>query len=278
MKLEELNPYVRFFKKIARGQIYKSAVCAYDFRLFYLYKGGITFELEKARHRLEGGDVILIPPGTAYKLVYDTPQEIGYYLVNFDFVFDPLYRSSHTPAPSECFDQKQIFSNEWIEPFGEIFVLQSCRSIERVLEEMNESNVTDGKEQAVLGSALMKSVLMKIVLKSKADEGEAASLIREVKDYIEKNSTRRLTNQEVAGHFGYHPYYLSHVFAKAEGKTLHQYINEMRVKAAKERLCLTEQPIAVIAEELGFADCPYFSYFFKKATGMTPKEYRELCK
>ena len=278
MKLEELNPYVRFFKKMAREQVYHDLVCAYDFRLFYLFKGGITFELEKVRHRLEGGDVILIPPGTAYKLVYDTPREIGYYLINFDFLFDSLYRPARTPAPREEFEEDRIFSKECIPPYDEVFVLRGCRAIERVLDEMEESGITDGGGQAVLGSALMKSVLMKIVLKSKADEGEAAGLIRAVKEYIEKNSTRRLTNREVAGHFGYHPYYLSHVFAEAEGKTLHQYINEMRVKAAKERLCLTEQPIAVIAEELGFADCPYFSYFFKKATGMTPKEYRELCK
>ena len=44
------------------------------------------------------------------------------------------------------------------------------------------------------------------------------------------------------------------------------------------KLGFTEKAISVISSEMGFLDCSHFSAFFKKATGMTPKEYRNLCK
>lgn len=274
MKKEEMNPYVRFFKKIARAQVYNKPLCAHDYRLFYLIKGRITFEIEEDSRLLEGGDAIVIPPAKPYRLLFEEEGEVSYYLINFDFVFDGEYRPSRTPVEQSVFDEKRIFSKAYSEPFGEIFVQKDCRVIERTLDEMYQCNITEGKDLAVLGSALMKCVLMRLILKG----GEAGGVVGRVKEYIEKNSDKKLTNVAVAEQFGYHPYYLGNLFLQAEGKSLHGYINEMRVKAIKDRLCLTEKPLGLIAEEMGFTDGSYFSCYFRKATGMTPKEYRELCK
>ncbi|WP_390566138.1 helix-turn-helix domain-containing protein [Mediterraneibacter glycyrrhizinilyticus] len=41
----------------------------------------------------------------------------------------------------------------------------------------------------------------------------------------------------------------------------------------KQLLCQTKLKNYEIAEKVGFSDPHYFSIAFKKATGMTPKEY-----
>ena len=54
------------------------------------------------------------------------------------------------------------------------------------MDEIEESHVTDSLEQAVLGSALLETVLMKLILKTKSDVGDG--IIRTVKDYVKKTA------------------------------------------------------------------------------------------
>ena len=109
-----------------------------------------------------------------------------------------------------------------------------------------------------------------------AGDGGEEKLVKEVKKYIDRHAAQPLTNMQIAKRFGYHPYYLGNVFLSEEGITLHKYIMDARVKNAKEKLSFTEKPISVISSEMGFKDSSYFSAFFKKVTGTTPKEYRKL--
>jgi transcriptional regulator GlxA family with amidase domain len=60
------------------------------------------------------------------------------------------------------------------------------------------------------------------------------------------------------------------------GITPREYLLNIRVKAAKEFLALTDLPIAQIAENCGFCDSKNLILNFKKATHMTPGRYRKL--
>ncbi|WP_369820722.1 helix-turn-helix domain-containing protein [Oleiphilus sp. HI0125] len=48
----------------------------------------------------------------------------------------------------------------------------------------------------------------------------------------------------------------------------------MRLFTAKEKLSSSELPIELIADQLGFSDNSNFAKFFKRQTGLTPKQYR----
>ena len=52
------------------------------------------------------------------------------------------------------------------------------------------------------------------------------------------------------------------------------YINECRVKRAKELLRDSNLKIYEVSQEVGFENPHYFSRIFKRHTGMTPYEYR----
>lgn len=70
--------------------------------------------------------------------------------------------------------------------------------------------------------------------------------------------------------------YLSAVFKEQSGMTLVEYLTEVRVEQAKVLLGSTSQKIYEVAEAVGFRDAHYFSMTFRKQTGQTPTEYREL--
>jgi len=56
--------------------------------------------------------------------------------------------------------------------------------------------------------------------------------------------------------------------------TFTQYLTGLRIEKAKEMLETTDLRSFQIAEAVGYNDAHYFSYMFKRSTGMTPGEYR----
>ena len=53
-----------------------------------------------------------------------------------------------------------------------------------------------------------------------------------------------------------------------------QIVNHYRIQEAKARLLAGNDPVCVIAREVGITDTNYFSKLFKKQTRMTPSEFR----
>ncbi|WP_317127050.1 helix-turn-helix domain-containing protein [Chryseobacterium carnipullorum] len=68
---------------------------------------------------------------------------------------------------------------------------------------------------------------------------------------------------------------LSKAVKKEFNKTPSQLINERTTLEAKRLLHLTYRSVKEIASELGFHDEFYFSRYFKKSVGCSPKMYRE---
>lgn len=67
----------------------------------------------------------------------------------------------------------------------------------------------------------------------------------------------------------------STVFAQETGQTFTEYLTGLRIARARELLSGTDMRSSQIAFEVGYNDAHYFSYLFKKNTGMTPSEYRK---
>lgn len=94
-------------------------------------------------------------------------------------------------------------------------------------------------------------------------------------NYIEKNLHRRITLEEVAEHINMSPFYLSKIFKKEIHINFVDYITERKMEKARELLISTKTPIMNIALDLGYNEPNYFSKVFRKATGITPSEYRD---
>ena len=126
----------------------------------------------------------------------------------------------------------------------------------------------------------MKYLLSKIIVvaQESQDTTPTSDLVDGVKKYINQHFNLELSNRQIATQFGYHPYYLSSLFRKYEGSTMHQYIASVRMQKARELLLSTNKTVYEIAEECGFSGAAYFSEFFMKHQRITPTEYRERCK
>ena len=101
-------------------------------------------------------------------------------------------------------------------------------------------------------------------------------IIDKVEDYIREHyMDEELNLNTLAEHVGFSPNHLSTVYSTQKGITLNRFLIEYRLDKAKEALKCTSKKSSQIALEVGYRDPHYFSYMFKKLTGMTPTQYRE---
>ncbi|SNR40131.1 AraC family transcriptional regulator [Flavobacterium sp. ov086] len=79
-----------------------------------------------------------------------------------------------------------------------------------------------------------------------------------------------------ADHLHLSPNYFGDLIKKETGKTAQEYIQLKLINLAKERIFDTDKSMSQIAFELGFKYPQHFNRMFKKNTGYTPIEYRNL--
>ena len=94
--------------------------------------------------------------------------------------------------------------------------------------------------------------------------------------YIRQHFTEKLLVEDIAGHLHLHPAYLQRIFKKECGITMMEYVTQCRIEEAKRQLTTTCLPIVEIAENVGINGRQYFSQLFKKHTGITPNEARNM--
>ncbi|MCL1700666.1 bifunctional transcriptional activator/DNA repair enzyme AdaA [Lysinibacillus sp. Bpr_S20] len=99
-----------------------------------------------------------------------------------------------------------------------------------------------------------------------------------ITQYIDQNFTEKLTLESLATICHGSPYHMHRTFKKIKGITPVEYIQQVRVNAAKKYLIQTNKTIADIAICVGMANAPYFITLFKKKTGQTPAQFRQMSK
>ena len=75
----------------------------------------------------------------------------------------------------------------------------------------------------------------------------------------------------------HHDYsYLSNLFSEIEGITIEQYILNQKIEKVKELLMYNELSLSQIALQLGYSSTAHLSNQFKKLTGLTPSQFKQI--
>jgi two-component system response regulator YesN len=96
--------------------------------------------------------------------------------------------------------------------------------------------------------------------------------IRYIEEYF---SDPELDMEKIARALNISKSSLSHQFKKQTGKSLPNYLNEIRLNRAKELLKTTDKRISEIAFEVGYNSIEHFNASFKKAEKVSPTQFRE---
>jgi len=107
------------------------------------------------------------------------------------------------------------------------------------------------------------------------DWSDAQVVAFNARDFIQRNYADAVTLAQVAHHVALSPNYLASLFKKQFGRTIIDFLTEVRIEAAKQLLEQSDTKIALIAEKVGYNSPYYFSRAFKKVVRCSPKAFRE---
>lgn len=93
--------------------------------------------------------------------------------------------------------------------------------------------------------------------------------------YIDKHYSEDIALDELAELSGVSAQYFCRVFHGCTGMRPVEYINNKRVSEAKLLLVSGNMKISDIALKVGFRDNNYFGIVFRRATGISPREFRQ---
>lgn len=110
---------------------------------------------------------------------------------------------------------------------------------------------------------------------AKVDVDSDSRRILKVKDYISKHFTEEIRLADLADLVGMSPTSFSRFFKLRSGKTLSDYIVEMRLGVAARQLVDTTDNISEICYGCGFNTLSNFNRLFRKYKGCSPTEFRE---
>ena len=100
-------------------------------------------------------------------------------------------------------------------------------------------------------------------------------VVEKICQYIQDHVGENLSLVKLAEIHYFNPTYLSRFFKQEMGMNISEYIDQYRVIKAKELFANGELKVREIANLVGYESSHSFTRFFKRATGMTPQEYRD---
>lgn len=110
---------------------------------------------------------------------------------------------------------------------------------------------------------------------SKSTKGLSQYQLNTVIDYIHQHLDQNLSLAILSAQIHLSPSYLSRLFQKTTGITLHRYVIQCRIDRAKHLLQHGNLSIGAISLDVGFANQQHFTRQFRQLTGITPSAFRK---
>ncbi len=240
----------------------------YEFHVFLEGQG--IFLLNKTRYRIEGNRLFLTMPREFHSILPEAVEKpISYYA----FLFEPeieknpdreiialLQQNSSKRTRGITIENRERFLIE------ELYFLMGSKFI--------------SKQQAA--EYLLLSLIHRWY--TPADTTTDYSVLSSSKnDYVERtlqimqeSVQKKLTTRTIASRLGLSEEHFIRLFRKNIGMSPLQYFTRVKIEAASSYLIETTTSIETIAERFSFENPFHFSRVFKRCTGLSPREYRQI--
>ena len=217
--------------------------------LILKYEGETVYKNHHSSYVSDANHLMILPKNSSYEWVC---TKSGHYVI-VDF---------------EC----DLESNE-------IFALDISEksSISRILKDLEQLHLTKKTFCNIECLHLLYSIIVK-ALKSHQDSfkyipSEKRERVRPAFNYIINNFTSPIKNEDLAALCNISTVYFRELFYKVYGISPMNYIQNLRIRRAKEMLQSDYSSITDIAFALGYNNIYEFSKAFKKHTGVSPTKY-----
>ncbi|MBQ4109670.1 MAG: helix-turn-helix transcriptional regulator [Clostridia bacterium] len=231
--------------------------CSKFYTFEYIIDGSGIVEENGQISAVSKGDMYILHKGSQQKYYSDENDPWEKIWFNVDgTIIQPLLKSYNL---SQTIVIKDIDIYPLFKEFFDITSQKSTKSYSKIFDET----------AAVFLKIIQKA--SNYIQKASIVNPEAAKL----KKYIDAHYNEKITIEDLSKIIFRSPAQVNRIFKSEYGITPYNYMLDRKIETAKYLLETTGRSISTIAFQLNFTDEHYFSTYFKKRVGTSPKDYRK---
>ena len=244
-------------------------------QLIYIFSGIFSVHTETADFKLKKGELITLPPGNEISM--ENIQLPGMFCV---ISFDSRILKLITTIPHLDADLSYWFFN--IEKSSTSVLKLNQKQIVKIEELLWDYQSAKNEKRNIACTSLMLELLtfISIFLKQSNlfSDGKSTRniLVNQAIAYIDNNFRNEISISVIADFLFINKKYLIHIFKQKVGITVKQYINQRRISFVKRMLSTYSMSPKEAFLHSGFNDYSAFFRAFKKATGDSPSNFKEI--
>lgn len=220
---------------------------------------------EGRRNTQPFGDVSYLPKGAQFDARCE-PSEYRILCLTFEsMTSERLFQNEHLPSSlPACFDVKA----PWVK-----------QGLARIAEEVRNPGFSGDLLVETIALSLVIDLCRHLQARQTTDEifdvRMADWRLRRLQERIEAGLAGPLSIVDLAQECGLSSRHLMRTFKSTVGTTISNYISDARIRRAKRELMQDGAMIKVVAGNCGFQSAAAFSAAFRKATGLSPRRFRQ---
>lgn len=228
-------------------------------------------------HYILGGKGIFTVDGTNYTLSKNDgflicPDTIVYYRADSDQPWSYAWVGFHGLKATSYLKQSGLDNHNPIFRYNKDEYLKNC-----LLRMIATKELSKGKEIRLLG--LLYEFLSQLVETAEpapeSKNNTKEEYVKKALEYIATNYHRRTNIAEIASSVGLDRSYLYSLFKEIVNISPQKYLIHFRMEKACDLMRTDSLTISNVARSVGYNDPLMFSKAFKKAKGMSPRDFRK---
>ncbi|SEC36990.1 AraC-type DNA-binding protein [Tenacibaculum sp. MAR_2009_124] len=242
-----------------------------SYKIVWIKEGKGVYNIDFESYEFNGNVLFFLSPGQVFSVESEKIKEA--YQLSFTRDF---YCIQAHDAEVAC--NGVLFNNIYKTPF-----VSPCEKDTKKLDFILESLIEEFEQEETAQYDMLQSYLRQFIVCSVRvkkeyeiikDDAET-KLYKDFSLLVEQNFKKMHSVTDYANRLGLSPKSLSKHFQKIGSQTPSDFIKNRIVTEAKRQLLYSNETIKYVAFDLGFNDPAYFSRFFTKATGKSPKQFQK---
>lgn len=238
------------------------------YHIMYIKRGRGVHSIDFKHYEVKPGSLFFVSPGQVHTIEID--KDVEAYVISFNSDFYLFHNNEQKLMDYPFF---HTINNDPVVYFEDTDMFDYIIK-EMLTEYNNQAKGTEKILQSLMEILLVKASRMYTYPVKEESPVHLTFQLRKLETLIDKHFREYKLLNDYADLMYISPKHLNSLCKKGLNKTVTNLIHERTLTEAKRLLLFTDNSIAEIAFELGFADKSYFMRFFKKQTTQTADTFR----
>lgn len=232
----------------------------------YAIKGKAKVLLDSKAYKIENFYIVHVGKGSCLH-ISAVEDSLEYYLILYKATL-PLPHRKNLLA---LWEREKPFQLQYV------FQISNALTLQEKIETMHREWLKQGNLAHFHVKALFYQFIYELLQQLHQQQVivQQPDLVEQIQNYIEEYYNQPITRESLAQMLNYSVPYIAKQFKQKTGRSIIDYLIQIRIQKAQQLLLHTTSSLQEIASSVGYEDVSYFIRIFKKYSGQTPMQFKQ---